>query len=221
MAHFDDIYLSNNMLVSSTNSGIVEDGHDLRTNANIRQFVVVSNQKRRSFTIGKIRESLAFYEEMTELFNVVGRGSSFLGRDAADWNSTAGNMVFGTALWTASDQPLLNPNTGGTQGDGSTTLFHLIKRYSKGSGSVDRRIYKPDSSNLLVAEDGTPTVLYTPDTANGYVTFDTAPSAAVNVTWGGDFWVPMHFAADLQTILSLPNLRSATPAFEETNLAIV
>lgn len=76
----------------------------------------------------------------------------------------------------------------------TATTFQLIKRYTSGSSTQDRQIKKPIATGFGVKVSGVDTA-HTLDTATGIVTIATAPSAA-NVTWAGEFDVPMRFDTD-------------------------
>lgn len=75
--------------------------------------------------------------------------------------------------------------------------YQLVKRYtSVGSSQTrDRVITRPLAAGFVLAISGTPTLSYTLDVAAGIVTIPADPSAA-NVTWSGQFYVPVHFDSD-------------------------
>ena len=76
----------------------------------------------------------------------------------------------------------------------TSTTFQLIKRYTSGSSTQDRLIKKPISTGFGLKVSGVDTA-HTLDTVTGIVTIASAPSAA-NVTWAGEFDVPMRFDTD-------------------------
>lgn len=87
-----------------------------------------------------------------------------------------------------------------SHGDGvvtalTSTTFQMFKRYSSGAQSLDRIIYKPVAGTVEVrvsaVVDGTATV----DTATGVITIASAPAPG-DVTWSGEFDVPMRFDTD-------------------------
>ncbi len=123
---------------------------------------------------------VAFFEERR------GRLHSFLWRDGIDFSSNGG-----TGIPTAFDQAI------GT-GDGVTTTFQLIKRYSAGFDPYDRVITKPDAATVLVAVGGAERASddFTVDDMSGIVTFVKAPDAGAAVTAGFLFDVPVRFDTD-------------------------
>jgi uncharacterized protein (TIGR02217 family) len=78
----------------------------------------------------------------------------------------------------------------------TSTTFQLWKKYTEpvSSRTKTRKITRPVSTGLLVYVSGVSTA-YTLDADTGIVTIGSAPSAA-NVTWAGDFYVPVHFQDD-------------------------
>lgn len=74
------------------------------------------------------------------------------------------------------------------------TTFQLIKRYTSGSATQDRPIKKPVSGTLEIKVSGVVTA-HSVDTTTGVVTIASAPAAA-DVTWSGEFDVPMRFDTD-------------------------
>ncbi len=76
----------------------------------------------------------------------------------------------------------------------TSTTFQLVKRYTSGSQSLDRVIYKPVTGTVEIKVSGIVTAA-TVDTVTGIVTIGSAPSASA-VTWSGEFDVPMRFDTD-------------------------
>jgi uncharacterized protein (TIGR02217 family) len=76
----------------------------------------------------------------------------------------------------------------------TATTFQAWKRYTSGSNTQDRKIVKPVTSTMEIKVSGIVTA-FTVDTTTGIVTIATAPAAA-NVTWSGEFDVPMRFDTD-------------------------
>jgi uncharacterized protein (TIGR02217 family) len=78
----------------------------------------------------------------------------------------------------------------------TSTTFQLYKRYLHAASGryKDRKITRPRESTLAVLVSGSPAT-YTVDDETGIVTIAAAPSAA-NVTWTGQFYVPVHFMDD-------------------------
>lgn len=97
-------------------------------------------------------------------------------------------------------------------GDGVTTVFQLVKRYTSGAQSWTRSIAKPVAGTVTIALNGTlqPSG-WTIDTTTGLVTFAAPPAAGVAVTAGFAFDVPVRFDTDvLDVTLDLERLGSIT-----------
>jgi uncharacterized protein (TIGR02217 family) len=80
----------------------------------------------------------------------------------------------------------------------TSTTFQLVKRYSIGAVSKDRTIKKPIAAGFVLKNSGVDLVLttdYTLNTVTGIVTTVT-PKTAANLTWSGEFDVPMRYATD-------------------------
>jgi len=141
---------------------------------------------RYQYDVSRALDSPAQMEELVQYFMAVaGRYASFRFKDPMDYKSCA---LSGTVSHT--DQVI------GT-GDGVTTAFQLKKTYVVGVLSQVRLIKKPVSGSALIGLAG---VLqgagYTVDYTTGVVTFAVAPGAAVSVTAGFEFDVPVRFDAD-------------------------
>lgn len=81
-------------------------------------------------------------------------------------------------------------------GDGSTTIFQLVKVYEPGTYEFSRRISKPVTGTVTVYIDSVETSAFTIDTTTGIVTMDAAPVSGENVTADFDFDVPARFDVD-------------------------
>lgn len=82
-------------------------------------------------------------------------------------------------------------------GDGSTKTFQLLKVYDVGGDApYTRTITLPVSGTTVVAEDATPTVAFTVNTA-GVVKFTTAPLNGAIITAGCEFDVPVRFSSSV------------------------
>lgn len=80
----------------------------------------------------------------------------------------------------------------------TSTTFQLVKRYTSGSQTQDRLITKPVASGFELKDSGSTLTLttdYTLDVATGIVTTAIGRTAA-NLTWAGEFDVPMRFDTD-------------------------
>jgi uncharacterized protein (TIGR02217 family) len=83
-------------------------------------------------------------------------------------------------------------------GNGTATVFQLVKTYTSGAVSETRTVSKPVSGSLSVYFDD---VLqsgssYTLNSANGQVSFSSAPPNGVNITASFEFDVPVRFDTD-------------------------
>lgn len=129
-----------------------------------------------------------------------GRLHGFRFKDWADFKTCLPSQAPGP-----SDQPI------GT-GNGSATLFQLVKRYTSGAHSWTRAITKPVAGTVTIALNGTPQPSgWSVSTTTGLVTFTTAPAAGVAITAGFEFDVPVRFDTDaLDVTLDLERLGSIT-----------
>ena len=120
---------------------------------------------------------LAFFEERR------GRLHGFLWRDGIDHSS--GGPV-----------PLPGDQAIGT-GDGTRTVFQLVKRYGAAFDPYLRPIRKPVSGSVRVAVAGVErTSGWTVDEATGLVSFAVAPASGGAVSAGFLFDVPVRFDTD-------------------------
>lgn len=149
----------------------------------------------------KIGELLTFY-------HIVGGGANgFRVLDLSDHSSAALHKLPGygpgPVAATRNDQII------GT-GDGTTTVFQLVKRYTSGAYERVRNIRKPISGTVLIALNGvlqTEITHYQIDYTTGIVTFATAPGAGVLITAGYNFHVPCCFSpqTDRQLRIAIDN----------------
>lgn len=80
----------------------------------------------------------------------------------------------------------------------STTSFQLQKKYVFGSATALRNIKKPIAAGFVLKDGATtltPTTHYTLDATTGIVTTTSARTAA-NLSWTGEFDVPVRFDVD-------------------------
>lgn len=129
-----------------------------------------------------------------------GRLHGFRFKDWADYKSSLPSQVINAA-----DQLI------GT-GDGATTAFQLVKRYSSGAQSWARSITKPVPASVRVMLDDTELITgWSVDTDTGVVSFAEPPAAGVIITAGFAFDVPVRFDSDtLDVTLDLERLGSIT-----------
>ena len=89
-------------------------------------------------------------------------------------------------------------------GDGSTTTFQLVKRYTSGIYSRIRLITKPISSTVSIAKDEVGQVSgWTVNALTGIVTFSVAPVQGVKITAGFEFDVVVRFEDNIDDLLSI------------------
>jgi uncharacterized protein (TIGR02217 family) len=129
-----------------------------------------------------------------------GRLYGFCWKDWGDYKS-----CLPSGIPTATDQAI------GT-GDGSTTIFQLVKAYSSGAQTWSRSITKPVAGSVSVALDGIVQPSgWSVDTTTGQITFTTAPASGVIVSAGFEFDVPVRFDTDrLDVTHDLERLGSIT-----------
>ena len=159
--------------------------------ANSRRRYDVAYGIRRSDDLAAV---VAFFEARN------GRLHGFRFKDWADYKSC---LPSGTPAPT--DQAI------GT-GDGVTTQFQLVKRYSSGAQSWTRGIAKPVAGTVTIALNGAPQPSgWSVDTTTGLVTFAAPLAAGIAITAGFAFDVPVRFDTDaLDVTLDLERLGSIT-----------
>ncbi len=132
-------------------------------------------------SVDALHAVVAFFEERR------GRLYGFRFHDRVDCKSCAPSGVPSPA-----DMPI------GT-GDGTTTIFQLVKKYGSGFAPYERPIRKPVAGSVRVALGGSEMTLgagISCDTTTGLLTFAIAPAAGVPVTAGFAFDVPVRFDTD-------------------------
>jgi uncharacterized protein (TIGR02217 family) len=86
-------------------------------------------------------------------------------------------------------------------GNGTTTTFQLVKRYSSGVVVEVRTITKPVAGTVRVYRDGVEAESgWSVNTTTGLVTFTNAPAPGVQVTADFEFDVPVRFDSDQMDI---------------------
>ncbi len=152
--------------------------------------------------------------------NVVTVGSGFEKRNA-EWTKVRYSYDVSQAIKTESDFALVRNHflaVGGKRdgfrfkdhadfqvatGEGvflgiTSTTFQLQKKYTFGTVNSLRDIKKPIASGFVLRNSGTPLTLttdYTLDATTGRIT-TTIPRTAANLTWTGQFDVPVRFDND-------------------------
>lgn len=123
-----------------------------------------------------------------------GNHRSFLYKDWADFQTVSPDLPI-----SPTDQVL-------GVGDGTNKVFNLVTTYPDDGGNPEvRRITYPVSGSVRVALDAVEKTETTDWSINytdgsGQITFVTAPGPGVQVTWGGQFYVPVRFVQSLQQI---------------------
>lgn len=155
-------------------------------------------QARYTFQVTYGVKTMDQLETLISFFHVAqGMANGFRYKDWSDYRS--GSVL---ASATATDQTL------GT-GDGTTTTFQLIKKYTQGNTSRTRTISKPVDGTVLIAVAGSTTTNFTVNVSTGVVTMTSAPAAGASVTAGFEFDVPCRFDTDeLSTSLDDYNIGS-------------
>lgn len=138
-------------------------------------------------TVGPGPDLIDEVQELLEFWHALGGPEiGFRYKDPTDYKSCRIQNTY-----TAEDQPLV-------QISGST--YQLTKRYTAGSQTRDRKIRKPVTNTILIADDGsikTETSHYTIDYATGIVTLLFSPVSTGDLTWGGEFDVAVKFEREL------------------------
>ena len=84
-------------------------------------------------------------------------------------------------------------------GDGSTTVFQLVKTYQSGAQSYERVIRKPVLGTVMVGVQGNQQIEgvdFTVDPETGILLFTDAPATGATITAGYEFDVPVRFDTD-------------------------
>jgi uncharacterized protein (TIGR02217 family) len=159
--------------------------------ANSRRRYDVSYGIRRADDLAAV---VAFFEARN------GRLHGFRFKDWSDYKSGLPSNVSSPL-----DQPI------GT-GDGTTSAFQLVKRYTSGAQGWARTITKPVAGSVRVALAGVEQASgWSVATATGLVTFAAPPGAGVAIGAGFEFDVPVRFDSDtLDVTLDIERLGSIT-----------
>lgn len=143
---------------------------------------------RRRYLIGANLRSLSDMTALTAFFEARrGRLYGFRFRDFADYASCGPGGTPGPL-----DQTL-------GEGDGTRTVFRLVKRYGDDGGEpVERPITKPVEESVRVAIGGVELAsgAFAVDVTTGEVTLEGVPAEGVAVTAGFLFDTPVRFDAD-------------------------
>jgi uncharacterized protein (TIGR02217 family) len=132
-------------------------------------------------TLDDVADTIAFFESR------LGQLYGFRWKDWSDFKSCKPSENI-----SANDQSI------GT-GDGTSTVYRLVKIYSSGDQSVSRTITKPVTDTVKIAVDGVellPGVDFTVEDTSGEVTFTSAVANGAAITAGFVFDVPVRFGLD-------------------------
>lgn len=137
------------------------------------------SRARHKYNVGLAIRSKTDMDAVREIFSLArGRATGFRFKDWTDYTITNGNI--------------------GT-GNGSTTVYDIVKKYTHGAYTYTRRILKPVSGTLLVYVNSvlkTETTDYTVDYTTGEITFLAAPTSTHPITVTCEFDVPVRFDTD-------------------------
>ena len=153
-------------------------------------------------------------EEVKDYFYVMyGQDGTFRFKDFTDFKS----CVF--ADTPANDDVLLGV------GDGSTRVFDMVKRYTKGSMELVRRIQYPLASSIKVAVAGASSASWSqlpwPNTHQIEFATGAIPATGQNVTAGYEFDVVVSFKVDrFNVVIQNTNCQTGQPIFNITALPL-
>lgn len=124
--------------------------------------------------------SAAYLLELKSLFMAArGQAESFLVKDSSDYLADAALFGFG---------------------NGAEDEFELLIGYNFGSAEYARKIMYPVAPVFYV--NGTPA---TATFSDGVVTFDSPPASLAELSWSGEYRVPVRFASDAMP-MSIDNI---------------
>lgn len=105
-------------------------------------------------------------------------------------------------------------------GDGATTIFPLVKQYTFGANTYERRIYRPVSAISLKVDGVAFPAGYSVNYTLGIVTFTSAPADGAILSWSGEFNVPVRFDSTFNTAMPATHLvHVETMILKEVSLA--
>jgi uncharacterized protein (TIGR02217 family) len=187
MSSFDEIELplrvgfgSSGGPAFSTEVVVIDSGYE-RRNQNWSQARRVFDARTGVRSPSDVGTLLAFFHARA------GRARGFR---LCDWSDTTSNATDGISAATFSDQVIAT-------GDGTTTVFQLVKNYASGAITYQRLIRKPVTGTVLVGVNAAQLMSgWTVDVTTGLVTFATAPTSGQSITAGFQFDVPVRFDTD-------------------------
>jgi uncharacterized protein (TIGR02217 family) len=143
---------------------------------------------RRRYDAGLGMRSLDDVELLIAFFEArLGQMYGFRWKDWSDYKSSKA-----TAEPTCFDQDVAT-------GDGTTSVFPLVKVYRSGAHSYTRPIAKPVAGTVRIAveqDEMQEGVDYNVDAATGLITFSHPPDEDMSITAGFEFDVPVRFDTD-------------------------
>jgi uncharacterized protein (TIGR02217 family) len=129
----------------------------------------------------------------------LGVANGFLYKDPSDYATTATGDITASSVTTNADVLI------GT-GDGVTTTFQLLKRYTSGPHTTIRPIRKTVAGSYKVSVDGVDQGSegsgWSVNETTGVLTFDVAPTSGHEVKAGFEFYVPVRFGVAVDKILA-------------------
>lgn len=167
------------------------------------------------YDVSKGIKDLSDIQAVLEFF--IARQGATAGFRFKDWTDYSSDPTHDQAGSTPDDEDVEI----GT-GDGATTDFQLIKKYTSGAVTRTRNITKPVSGTVVVAVDGvaqTESTDFTVNTTTGVVTFDAGsiPTAGQSITAGYDFDVPVRFGQAVDE----DGLRARIDAFNAASIGAI
>src|SRR6266403_197159 len=137
---------------------------------------------RMSWDVGQVTKTLTEYGPLIAYFRAMnGKTHGFRFKDFSDFTDS---MAGGTGVLGLSGV-----------GDGTTTVFQMVKNYATGALTDQRLIRKPISGTCAFFDNGSP-VSPTVDYTTGLATFGSPPVTGHALTWTGQFDVPVRFDVD-------------------------
>ena len=102
-------------------------------------------------------------------------------------------------------------------GDGTTTVFQLVKTYTSGGYTRSRTITKPVDGTVAIGVNGSAVGSgWSLNYATGQLTFSSAPALGHAITWGGEFDVHVRFGKGLDS-----HFAATLEGFDTTSLGDV
>jgi len=177
---YNDVILKNNVISSSINGKINRKNVRIVTEGGDTTVNILWQESLREYEISTVPLSIDNWKLIEGLFEITEGGAyGFLMHDPKDFkvSSTEGKASLIT---------------------GAT--YQMKKRYSTISSSryKDRDITRPRNGSIAVTYNGGAAPAYTINYDTGVITFTGGPVGNASlIGWSGEFYVPVHFAADV------------------------